>query len=38
MKQKDMERRKNEKLNDFEIEVKENVEYLLFKVNVMRQE
>lgn len=38
MKQKDMERRKNEKLNDLEIEAKENAEHLLSKANAMRQE
>lgn len=38
MKQKDMERRKNEKLNDLELEAKENAEHLLSKANAMRQE
>jgi hypothetical protein len=38
MKQKDMERRKNEKLNDLEEEAKENAEHLLSKANSMRQE
>lgn len=38
MKQRDMERRKNEKLNDLEEEAKENAEHLLSKANSMRQE
>lgn len=37
-KQLDMERRKNEKLNDLEEEAKENAEHLLSKANQMRQE
>ena len=38
MKSLDLERRKNEKLNDLEEEAKEKAEYLLTKANEMRQE
>ena len=38
MKTRDLERRKNEKLNDLEEEAKEKAEYLLTKANEMRQE
>ena len=38
MKSLDLERRKNEKLNDLEEEAKEQSEYLLTKANEMRQE